>query len=202
MVGRGPPPARPFDALRQRRTYSKAHFQLAHATAHLRQGERPHAAGWIPARRRNDGVKGGRGDWTPLPRFLAEPRNDGGEGGGVTAGGEGGPAPDSSRGLGMTGEGCDGLVGRGPPPARPFDALRQRRTYSKAHFQLAHATAHLRQGERPYPAEWHEKKGWGEVLGSGLILLPGLWGSRSGLRGPSRLRGWYRSRLRRSRRRS
>ena len=80
------------------------------STLRVPQGERPHAAGWIPARRRNDGVKGGRGDWTPPPRFLAEPRND------------------RVKGVGWDEGGRDGLAVRGPPPLDP--SMLQRRTSS------------------------------------------------------------------------
>ena len=83
------PPARPFECLRV---------------------SGPTPAGWIPARRRNDGVKGGRGDWTPPPRFLAEPRND------------------RVKGVGWDEAGRDGSAVRGPPPLDP--SMLQRRTSS------------------------------------------------------------------------
>ena len=57
------------------------------------------------------------------------------------------PRNDSVKKLGWDEGGRDGLAVHGHP----------------------RSTLRRCSGERPYPAEWHERKGWGEVLGSGLF---------------------------------
>ena len=84
-------------------------FDSAHATAHLRQGERnsPHRWGW------GVGKEGEEGCERASPRFLAGHRND------------------RVKGVGV-GEGRARRTGSaGPPHARPFECLPPRRIFDR-----------------------------------------------------------------------